>query len=151
MDERQHEAQLDLKLPGGRVLPAARLTWRADTSGGPGGQHANRSSTRVEVRVRVDDLPLEAREVELLRQRLAHRITREDEIIAAAGDHRSQLRNRRTAVRRLELLLADALHREPRRRPTRESAGVRMRRRENKQRDAQRKAGRRWRWSGQGD
>ena len=39
----------DLRVSHNLVIPAAELQWRFDPSGGPGGQHANRSSTRVEL------------------------------------------------------------------------------------------------------
>lgn len=134
----------DLRLPGGRVLPAGQLTWRASTSGGPGGQHANKTASRVDVVVRIADLPLEPREVALVYERLASRITGPGELAAGASDHRSQHRNRELAVRRLERLIADALRVQRRRIPTKESYGAKLRRRASKQSTAQRKSGRRW-------
>ncbi len=135
---------LDLELPGGRRLPADRYTWRATTSGGPGGQHANRTASRVEVVVRISDLPLTPQEVARLYERLASRITGAGELTTGCADSRDQHRNRRVAVRRMERLIADAMRVDKRRIPTRESLGARMRRREFKQHTSQRKRSRRW-------
>lgn len=133
-------------LPRGRVVPPWAVQVRATTSGGPGGQHANRSSTRVELRLHLDALAsvLEPREVELLRARLATRTTQAGEVVVQCGDHRSQLRNRKGAAERMEELLAAAL--EPRRRrvPTRASAGARRRRLEAKRQQSARKRERGW-------
>ena len=143
---RHDDDPLALRLPGRRSVPAERVQWRATTSGGPGGQHANRTASRVEVVVQLDSLPLEPREIARLYERLASRITGAGEIVVGCADSRDQHRNRRTALRRMERLLRDALA-EPRRRvPTRPSAGARLRRRESKQQTSQRKRSRRWNW-----
>lgn len=128
------DATPDLRLPGGRVLPASRLRVRALTSGGPGGQHANRTATRIVVSVHVEDLPLAAHELQLVRERLANRISDAGMLAVAASDQRSQLRNRAIAVGRLERLLADALAVDPKRTPTRPSRAARERRLQHKAR-----------------
>ncbi|MEO6866777.1 MAG: alternative ribosome rescue aminoacyl-tRNA hydrolase ArfB [Gaiellales bacterium] len=137
---------LDLHLPSGRVVPAAQLAWRATTSGGPGGQHANRTASRVEVTVHIADLPLTPHEVKRLYEQLASRITGAGDLTAGAADTRDQHRNRRIAVNRLEKLIADGLHVHKRRIPTRETYGAKLRRRSGKQQAAQKKGSRRWRW-----
>lgn len=140
-----------MHLPGDRVVPASRVQWRATTSGGPGGQHANRTASRVEVVVQLDSLPLQPREVARLYEQLASRITGAGEVVVGCDDSRDQHRNRRTALRRMERLLADALVERRHRIRTRPSAGARMRRRESKQQGSQRKRSRGWRWSGDDD
>lgn len=129
------------------MLPAARLAWRATTSGGPGGQHANRTASRVEVVVRIADLPLTPQEIARVYERLASRITGAGELVTGASDTRDQHRNRRMAIERMERLLADALRTQRPRVATRESRGAKLRRRASKQRSSQQKQGRRWRWS----
>jgi ribosome-associated protein len=137
---------LDLKLPGGRRVPAAAVGFRATTSGGPGGQHANRTASRVEVFISIEDLPLEPRERARIYERCASRITGAGELAAASGEHRQQHRNRELATRRLEQLIADALRERRRRIPTRASRGAQLRQRETKQHNSARKRSRRWRW-----
>lgn len=141
----------DVRLPGRRVLPASQVAWRATTSGGPGGQHANRTASRVEVVVRIADLPLTPQEVARVYDRLASRITGAGELVTACSEHRDQHRNRRIAIRRMEQLLADALRVQRRRIPTRESMGAKLRRRQSKQRNAQQKQARRRQWGGEDD
>lgn len=138
---------LDLHLPGGRVLRADQVRWRATTSGGPGGQHANRTASRVEVIVRIDELPLDHAEVARLYERLASRVTGAGELVASCAEHRDQHRNRRVAIRRMERLLAGALAVQRRRVPTRMSKGAKLRRRADKQQRSQRKRSRGSDWS----
>jgi ribosome-associated protein len=98
-------------------LPRSELLFRATRSGGPGGQHVNTSSTRVELwwdvagSAALDD----ATRARLL-TRLATRLDAEGQLRIVASESRSQLRNREAAVERLQTLLADALkERKPRR------------------------------------
>jgi ribosome-associated protein len=138
---------LALRLPGGRIVGSDQLVFRATTSGGPGGQHANKTASRIEVVVRIADLPLEPREVALVYERLATRVTGAGELAASCAEHREQHRNRKVAVRRLERLICDALVVQRRRIPTRMSMGARMRRRDDKQQASRRKRSRGTDWS----
>jgi len=120
------------------VIPLAELSWRFTRSGGPGGQHANTSDTRVEVRFDIAGSPsLGPRQRARLQERLG------DEVRAVAADERSQARNRDLALRRLRDRLADALRVEAPRRPTRPTRASVRRRLEDKRRRAGRKADRR--------
>ncbi|HEX8581318.1 MAG TPA: alternative ribosome rescue aminoacyl-tRNA hydrolase ArfB [Acidimicrobiales bacterium] len=136
-----------LRVNGSLRIPLAELTWRFGPSGGPGGQHANRSNTRAEVRFDVAGSPsLGPRQRARLLERLG------EEVRVVADDERSQLRNRELALDRLRSRLADALRRDPPpRRPTAPSAGARERRLEAKRRTGQRKRGRGARWSPSAD
>lgn len=138
---------LDLRLPGRRSVPADQVEWRATTSGGPGGQHANKTASKVEVVVQISELPLTPHEVSRIYERLASRITGAGELTTSCADTRDQHRNRRIAVRRMEQLIATALRVEKRRIPTRASKGAQLRRRESKQQASQRKRGRGQQWS----
>lgn len=119
---------------------------RTTTSGGPGGQHANRTASRVELMVRIADLPLDHAEVARIYERLAPRITGAGELVVACSDTRDQHRNRRIALRRLEALIADALRMQRRRVATTASHGVQLRRRDTRQRRSHLKQERRRRW-----
>lgn len=111
------------------AIPLDEIELRVDASGGPGGQHANRSRTRVEASFDVASSPsLSAADRERLRSRLG------DVVRAAAGDERSQARNRALALERLRARLADALREERPRRPTRPTLGSRERRLAGKRR-----------------
>jgi ribosome-associated protein len=132
----------DATSPGPEVLQVTRnlsipldeFQWRFTTSGGPGGQHANRSSTRVEVRFDIEHSPsLGPRQRARLLERFGSTVR------AASGDERSQVRNREIALRRLAERLADALHVQRSRLPTGPSAGAKSRRLEEKRRRSVRK------------
>jgi ribosome-associated protein len=131
--------------PGGgfRVTPTCvigldELEWRTTGSGGPGGQHANTSDTRVEVRFSVADSPsLGPRQRARLLERLGPVVR------ATASDTRSQARNRELALERLRERLATGLHVDRPRRPTRPSRGAAQARLDSKRRQARRKQDRR--------
>lgn len=109
----------DLQVGRNLTIPASELRVRFTTSGGPGGQHANRSSTKVTLAWNIEDSAvLSARQRSALRKHLRHRITDDGEIQVAADDHRSQLMNRKEAERRLAGLVASALRPRKTRRPT---------------------------------
>lgn len=97
---------------GPYTIPAAELEEIFETSGGPGGQHANRSATAVRLRFDVvaSSLPEE------VRLRLAERLGNLVEVSSA--DSRSQFRNRSIARRRMREKLEKALADEPPRRET---------------------------------
>lgn len=125
-----------LEFPGGTV-PATAVVWRFDSSGGPGGQHANRSSTRVEA---VIDLTTAGDVEPDVRARLIERFG--TELRAVAGDSRSQARNREIALDRLQARLRDGLKDVKPRKPTRPSGAARTRRRQAKRRRSEIKRGR---------
>lgn len=116
------------------VVPESELEWKFTTSGGPGGQHANRSSTRAQLTWRVvDSQVLTSRQRTLLLDKLG------DVVRVDVDDHRSQLRNRDTARDRLADKIRDALVVAPKRRPTKRSRASQRRRVEAKRRNSQTK------------
>jgi ribosome-associated protein len=120
------------------TVPLAELQFRFSPSGGPGGQNANKVSTRVELRFDVAGSPsLGPRQ----RARLLDRLGPEVRVVA--DDERSQLRNRQLAVERFSRRLADALHVDTPRRPTRPSRGAKERRLQAKRQVSERKRNRR--------
>ncbi len=115
-------------------IPLDELEWRFTGSGGPGGQHANTSNTRVELVWDVATSPAPApRQRALLLDRLGPSVR------VVASDERSQGRNRSLALDRLRAKVAAALHIDPPRRPTRPTHGSQMRRLDSKRRHAERK------------
>ena len=118
-------------------IPRSELEVSFSASGGPGGQHANRSNTRVELRF---DVASSVAFGPGQRQRALDRLGQEIRIVA--DDERSQLRNRALAERRLVERLQAALHVERPRRPTRPTKGSKDRRIASKQRRGDIKRGR---------
>jgi ribosome-associated protein len=116
------------------AIPLAELRWRFSRSGGPGGQHANTADTRAEVVFDVAGSPsLGPRQ----RQRLLDKLG--PEVRAVASDERSQVRNRALALDRLRERLADALHVDTPRRPTRPTRSSQVRRVDAKRRRSETK------------
>jgi ribosome-associated protein len=116
------------------AIPLSELRWRFSRSGGPGGQHANTADTRAEVVFDVATSPsLGPRQ----RQRLLEKLG--PEVRAVASDERSQARNRSLALDRLRERLADALHVETPRRPTRPTRASQVRRVDAKRRRSETK------------
>jgi ribosome-associated protein len=102
------------------AIPLAELTYRATRSGGPGGQHVNTSSTRVELEFAVGESPslTEAQRARIM-DRLATRMDSAGILRLASSSSRSQHQNREDVTARLARLLADALHEPKARRKTR--------------------------------
>jgi ribosome-associated protein len=114
------------------VLPLGEVDFRFSRSSGPGGQHAQKSETRVEA---VFDVEASGALTEIQKRRV---IGRAGPVIrAVAQDERSQLRNRELAVERLLEQLRAAARVERRRRPTAPTAAARAERLEEKRRRAQ--------------
>jgi ribosome-associated protein len=91
-------------------LPLAELEYRATRSGRPGGQHVNKSSTRVEVWWDVAASPslTEDQRARLL-SRLATRLDRAGRLRLVSSGSRSQLRNREDVTERLRDVVSKAL------------------------------------------
>jgi ribosome-associated protein len=130
-----------LDIGASRPLSPAELEYRATRSGGPGGQHVNTSSTRVELVFDLEASPtLTEAERDLARRRLGSRLDSEGRLRVVAQDERSQYRNRRLATERFCDLMRGALAPPPPpRRPSRPTRAAREERLEVKRRDAARK------------
>jgi ribosome-associated protein len=116
------------------AIPRAEIELRFSRSSGPGGQHAQRTETRVEA---VFDV--EASEALTAAQKARVRAKAGSVIRAVAQDERSQWRNRELAIERLVAALGEALRVERRRVPTQPTAAAREQRLERKRRHAQTK------------
>ena len=125
-------------------IPLAELRYRASRSSGPGGQHVNTSSTRIEV---VWDVAGSAAvsEVERARllTRLSSRLDSAGRLRLVSGEFRSQLRNRDAVTERLRSVVAAALAVPKRRKRTRPPAAAKAARHESKRRRSALKRNRR--------
>ena len=114
------------------VLPLAEVELQVSRSSGPGGQHAQKSETRV---VAVFDVEASNALTPAQKRRV---IARAGPVLrAVAQDERSQSRNRELAVERLVETLRAALRVKRKRKPTKPSAAARERRLEGKRRRSQ--------------
>jgi ribosome-associated protein len=111
------------------VLPLAEVELQVSRSSGPGGQHAQKSETRV---VAVFDVEASGALTDAQKKRV---VTKAGPVLrAVAQDERSQARNRELALERLMASLREALRVERRRKPTTPTAASRERRLEGKRR-----------------
>ena len=116
------------------TLPVEEIQLRFSRSSGPGGQHAQRSETRVEA---ILDVEASGALTEAQKKRV---VARAGPILRAiAQDERSQWRNRELAVERLVETLREALKMPRKRRPTKPTAASRRRRLEEKKRRSETK------------
>jgi ribosome-associated protein len=113
------------------TLPLDEIELRVSRSSGPGGQHAQKTSTRVEA---VFDVEASAALSPVQKRRVTAKAG--PVLRAIAQDERSQLRNRELAVERLVARLREALYVQRRRVPTRPSKAAVERRLEEKRRRA---------------
>lgn len=120
--------------PGVRI-PATELELRAVTGSGPGGQHVNRSATRIELRwnVRTSRALREEQRARVM-AKLSSRLDADGHIRIVAGEYRSQQQNRRAALDRLVSVVARALIVAPTRKATKPTRASVTRRLDEKKR-----------------
>ena len=131
-------ASEDLLVRPGLTIPGGEIDERFSTSGGPGGQHANKAHTRVELRFNIADSQALS---EFQRERLLGALGADLRIVV--DDERSQFRNRQLARERLAARLRTALKPVRPRRPTKATKGSKMRRLDAKKQRGQTKQTRR--------
>ncbi|HEX2248815.1 MAG TPA: alternative ribosome rescue aminoacyl-tRNA hydrolase ArfB [Gemmatimonadales bacterium] len=118
-------------------IPFSELHYQASRSGGPGGQHVNTSSTRIEVWWDVAGSPsLTPEQRAQLLERLRHRLDSDGRLRLVSSGSRSQLRNREEATERLRDLVAAALVVRKKRKATKPSRAAKAARLEAKRKRA---------------
>jgi ribosome-associated protein len=132
MDTAEDVVRVDASLS----VPRSELNYRATRSGGPGGQHVNTSSTRVELTWDVAQSPsLTAEQRERLLTKLGRRIDARGVLRLVAAGSRSQHQNREAVTERFAAVVAQALRvPKPRRRTRPPRSASESRLREKKQR-----------------
>jgi ribosome-associated protein len=122
------------------AIPRSELEYRATKSSGPGGQHVNTSSTRIEL---FWDLPgstvVTDEQRERLHAKLAARLDSNGRVRIVASDRRSQQQNRQSADERLATLVRAALVIPKKRRATKPTRASKEKRLEDKKRRGERK------------
>lgn len=114
-------------------IPRTEVSYHATRAGGPGGQHVNTSSTRVELWWNLNhSAPLSEAQRVLARSRLATRLDADGWLRLVESGSRSQLRNREAVTKRFAALLNQALRPPKVRKPTRVPQAQKLRRLETK-------------------
>lgn len=125
------------------AVPLAEIRYRASRSGGPGGQHVNTSSTKIELEFDVAGSPsLTDAQRARISERLANRIDGDGVLRLSSSSSRSQHQNREDATERLARLLAEALKERKRRRKTKIPRAAKEARLKEKKRRAETKKAR---------
>ena len=126
----------DLVINDQLTIAAQELEITASRSSGPGGQHVNKTDTRIQVRwnVTASAALSDVQRARLLRN-LASRLTDAGDLLLACDSNRSQRRNREEALQRLAALVREALiPPTPRKKPRPSRAAVEKRLQEKQQR-----------------
>jgi ribosome-associated protein len=123
------------------AVPHEEFDVRATTGGGPGGQHVNRSATRIELRWQpAQSASLRAAlgdaHHERVLQRLSGRLDASGTMRLVSAEHRSQRRNRDAAMERLAAIIRAALPDPVPRKATKPTRGAIERRLDDKKRRA---------------
>ncbi|MGE0191309.1 MAG: alternative ribosome rescue aminoacyl-tRNA hydrolase ArfB [Planctomycetota bacterium] len=126
------------------VIPGREVRLKAVRSGGPGGQHVNRTASKVELRwsLAESSAPSDA-DRSWLAQRLASRLTSDGELVLTADTERDQHRNVDEVLDRFIAVLREALRRPRKRKATRPTRASKERRLDSKKRQSARKRDRR--------
>ncbi len=101
-------------------------------SGGPGGQHLNKTATKVTLHLPIESLPLPEVQRERVLHKLENRLNGQNELVVHSSETRSQSYNRELAEQRAFSLIKSALTRPKKRKRTRPSKAANERRLEQK-------------------
>ncbi len=117
------------------------LQFKAIRSSGAGGQHVNKTSSKIELTFDLENShSLSDREKDLLKTKLQTKLTKENVLILFCEETRSQHRNKELAIKRFLSLIKTNLVRPKKRKPTKPSKASIKRKAENKQRNSVKKA-----------
>ncbi|RMB59168.1 aminoacyl-tRNA hydrolase [Dokdonia sinensis] len=121
----------------------SELSYKATRSSGAGGQHVNKTSTRVELYWSLENTQaFSENEISRLRERLSHRLTKDGELQLASQDSRSQHRNKDDVTKRFFALLEVAIIPPIIRKKRRPSKMAKLKRLKAKKQHAEKKANR---------
>lgn len=129
------------------VIPASELQYTASRSSGPGGQHVNKTDSRIQIRW---NIPTSSALSDFLKHRvmnvLAARLTENGDLLMASDSNRSQHRNKEEVNQRLAALVREALVPPKPRRKTKPTRASRQRRLDEKKKrsDVKRQRGKKY-------
>lgn len=122
-------------------LLTTELTFKAVRSSGPGGQHVNKTASKVEVYFKLaDSQALSENQKERIQRKLKSRISSEGVISVQSSDTRSQHKNKALAIEKLITMLQDSLKVSKIRRKTKPSKSAMEKRVKSKKQQALKKS-----------
>ncbi|WP_334056092.1 alternative ribosome rescue aminoacyl-tRNA hydrolase ArfB [Polaribacter sp. P097] len=117
------------------------LNFKAIRSSGAGGQHVNKTSSKIELTFDLENsFALSDKEKELLKEKLASKLTKENQLILFCEETRSQHKNKELAIKRFVRLLKTNLIKPKKRRPTKPSRSSILKNVEKNKRNSLKKA-----------
>ena len=119
------------------------LTFKASRSSGPGGQHVNKTSTRIELYWSLKDSLVFSEDQKVrLREKLHNRLTKDQVLILSSGQTRSQLKNKEQVIKRFFELLEEALTPPKKRKKSKPTYASKVKRLQSKKQHSEKKASR---------
>ncbi len=126
-----------------RLIPDEELTFTLSKSSGPGGQHVNKTNSKVTLYWNIDDTrSFTTEEIKRIKRSLVNIINKEGYIYLSDESHRSQLRNKVNCKEKLANYISEALKIIKKRKPTRISRSKKIKRAESNKRHSEIKANR---------
>lgn len=121
----------------------AEATWKAVRSSGPGGQHVNKTSSKVILQFDLEKSgALNDEEKALISRKLSSRLTNENILILESSASRSQHKNKDLAFERLKEVITGALKKPKPRKKTRPSKASKLKRLREKKINSEKKSNR---------
>ena len=101
----------DLFIKNGITIPEHELEITASRSGGAGGQHVNKTDTKITIRFNIkNSSALTEEQKQLILEKLQSRITEDGDLIIHNSESRSQQQNKKNALNNLAAIIRNALH-----------------------------------------
>lgn len=119
------------------------ISFRTSRSSGKGGQNVNKIESKVSLVFNIDNSKkLSEDEKQILKNKLANQLTSESELIINSEESRSQLRNKENAIEKFIELYKNAFKRQKKRKATKPSLASKLKRLDDKRKNAEKKQNR---------
>lgn len=139
---------MSLFIRPGLEIPLEEISFVFSRSGGPGGQNVNKVSSKVALFWNPETSPAFSEEKDAIRKMKLERpslFSKDGTLVISSQVFRDQPQNKQECLKKLQAILLQALKKQRKRIPTKPTRGSVFRRLESKARNAEKKAGRKFR------